>query len=361
MLLRCNLEEANENGTKPIVDPNEMKTAVQAATSSISLDLDEAVALKELADRIQHWFGQVGTVVKPKSKKQNKKFTVDEIIELINESSTLPINVENEVSELRSHLEAVEEWKSHATKDLEEIGVSFLKIQEKMTAAYGPPSKFNIDLLVKNSDWGAESTGNECKQKEAMEETGVESIPDNLEASSTADGVSDVVAQHDCSEERDTIQKLQAEARDIGVATIEAELLDLFDGISKWWLRSLKYLKSPREVFDKRYFGAFDRFTDDGDKLVSKCTSYEKKCSDSADGNCESSWSNFAAAQLDRMKILRSERAKFVAWCDQAKEILADEKKLTLEKLKSLVKTSQKFPPCKLFICSKSYTLGNRS
>jgi len=345
LLQRCNLEELNDNSTKPIVDLTEMKNAVQAATSSISLDLEEAVALKKLAERIQQWFGQVGTVVKPKSKKQNQKFTVDEILELINESSTLPINVENEVSELRSHLQAVEEWKSHATKDLEEIGASFLKIQEKMTAAYGPPSKFNIDLLVKNSDWGAESTGNESEQKEPTKETGVESTNSTVEASSTADGAPDVIAQHDCSGERTTIQKLQAEARDIGVATIEAELLDLFDGISKWWLRSLKYLKSPREVFDKRYFGAFDRFTDDGDKLVSTCTSYEKKCSSSADGSCESTWSNFVTAQLDRMTILRSERAKFVAWCDQAKEILADEKKLTLEKLKSLVKSSQKFPP----------------
>ncbi|CAJ1967160.1 unnamed protein product [Cylindrotheca closterium] len=345
LLQRCNLEERNEIATKPIVDPAEMKNAVQAATSSISLDLEEAMALKKLAERIQHWFGQVGTVVKPKSKKQYQKFTVDEILELINESTTLPINVENEVLELRSHLRAVEEWKSHATKDLDEIGTSFLKIQEKMIAAYGPPSKFNIDLLVKNSDWGAESTGNESEQKEPLEDNGVESATSTLEASSTKDGPPDVIAQHDCSGERTTIQKLQAEARDIGVATIEAELLDLFDGISKWWLRSLKYLKSPREVFDKRYFGAFDRFTDDGDRLVSTCTTYEKKCIDSAEGSCESTWSNFVIAQLDRMKILRSERAKFVAWCDQAKEILADEKKLTLEKLKSLVKNSQKFPP----------------
>lgn len=343
LLRQCNLEEPNTGASKPIVDPTEMKNAVQAATSSISLDLEEAIELKKLADRIQHWFGQVSTVVKPKNKRHNQKFTTDEILELISESSKLPINVENEVDELRSHLQAVEEWKSHATKDLEEIGASFLKIQEKMTAAYGPPNKFSIDLLVKNSDWGAEET----TENEEMEETEVESATDNVEASNSEDDLIDVIALHDCPEERATIQKLQAEAREIGVATIESEVLDLFDGISKWWLRSLKYLNSPREVFDKRYFGAFDRFADDGDKLVAKCESFEKKTNGSTNAVCGSIWSSFVTGQLDRMKTLRSERGKFVAWCDQAKEILADEKRLTLEKLKSLVKSSKKFPPGK--------------
>lgn len=42
LLRRCNLEEPNTVVSKPIVDPTEMKNAVQAATSSISLDLEEA-------------------------------------------------------------------------------------------------------------------------------------------------------------------------------------------------------------------------------------------------------------------------------------------------------------------------------
>jgi hypothetical protein len=122
-------------------------------------------------------------------------------------------------------------------------------------------------------------------------------------------------------------------------------MADLLESVSRWCLRSLKYLSSPREVFDKRFFGAFDRFIKEGHKLHEKAKTHAAEPDVETLGeNLGSSWGDTVGDQLERLEILRSEREKFTDWCDLANQILSDEKKMTVEKLHEIAEQSRSFP-----------------
>ena len=111
----------------------------------------------------------------------------------------------------------------------------------------------------------------------------------------------------------------------------------------------MKYLSSPREIFDKRFFGAFNRFIKEGQDLHEKSKNPTIKSDDSTIcENLGSCWGSLVSDQLERLAILRSEREKFTAWCELASQVLADEKKLTVEKLKDIADQSRSFPAGKI-------------
>jgi antitoxin component HigA of HigAB toxin-antitoxin module len=62
--------------------------------------------------------------------------------------------------------------------------------------------------------------------------------------------------------------------------------------------------------------------------------------------------------QLVRLKVLRSDRAKFIQWCELANKVLSDEKKLTMEKLKDLAEKSRCFPAGKTCRVVSEFTLS---
>jgi hypothetical protein len=93
-----------------LVTLEEVNDAVESAASNVSLDLDEALALKDLGERIQRWQDRV-LVAAPmrsrrvgKGKRQCNRYSVDDLISLIDEANTLPIQTEEDVERLREHV-----------------------------------------------------------------------------------------------------------------------------------------------------------------------------------------------------------------------------------------------------------------
>eukprot|EP00536_Pseudo-nitzschia_multiseries_P011588 jgi/Psemu1/206266/e_gw1.404.13.1 len=123
------------------------------------------------------------------------------------------------------------------------------------------------------------------------------------------------------------------------------------DSVSKWCTKSFKYLNAPREVFDKRYFGAFDRFIVEGKDLhkISSdgCIHSNGTLTNDLSNRLNRAWGCVVNDQLKRLLILKAEREKFEDWCKRASKILSDEKKLTAEKLIDLAKQSRNFPASK--------------
>ena len=103
-------EPSSTDCPKGLVTMEEINAAIESAASNVSLDLDEALVLKGLGERIQKWQDQV-LVAAPtrsmrvgKGKRQHNKFSVDALRSLIHEAQTLPIKMEEDVQRLNQQL-----------------------------------------------------------------------------------------------------------------------------------------------------------------------------------------------------------------------------------------------------------------
>jgi hypothetical protein len=93
-----------------LVTLEEINDAMESAASNVSLDLDEAVALKDLGEWIQQWHYQVLVAALMRSrlvgkgKCQCNRYSVDDLISLIDKANTLPIKMEGDVKKLREYV-----------------------------------------------------------------------------------------------------------------------------------------------------------------------------------------------------------------------------------------------------------------
>jgi hypothetical protein len=372
LLIRCKLEPSGSKSPQSYVELAEMVKAVESAAADISLDLDEAARLKQLVEKVRKWFDRVAIVAPQRSKRQSRisrsSFTIEDLLGLIEESSTFPVDVENELKRLQIQLSAIQTWRLHASHELQRIGTGFVQLRESMNSAYGLPAEFRIDRFTKLVGWDGESNGYE-QQNSKLAKTG--GTVDNYETpadmvnvstsdSTSLDGDSSIRSgtENGRSDVHRMIRELQEGAKGNGVVTVEAKIADLLERVSRWCLRSLKYLDSPREIYDKRFFGAFDRFIGEGNELLENHEDQQRKSVGTPYENLATTWSEMLSDQLVRLKVLRSDRAKFIQWCELANKVLSDEKKLTMEKLKDLAEKSRCFPAGKTCRVVSEFTLS---
>jgi hypothetical protein len=360
LLVRCNLR-----GTKPSesrVEIAELTKAVQAAASDISLDLDEAMEIRSLVEKIQHWLDQASFASGSKRPKRGKKvtFAVDDLYKLIEEASELPIETEEYVKELKEQAQNVQTWQAQASSDLERILLGFQQLQEVVTDTYGLPAEFARDRSKDNSEHESDQDGALTLQKSDV--TPVNDEMDFVEEKKAAEDMSHCETMSTASEHESSslsclgsgdcnvhvlIRAFCKDAKHSCIATPEGEVASQLEIVSRWCIRSLKYLDNQKDIFDKRFFGAFDRFVSEGEGLL-KGVSGES--GDSADGadvlhRLSSSWGIVVSNQLDRLKVLLSERGRFVAWCNSAEKLLtSDDRRQSIEKLNELAEKSQDFP-----------------
>ena len=329
-----------------------MSDAVDAARTDVSLDLDEAMALRKILHESTSWKERVALIAPKRNKRHSRgsrsKSKLQDLIGLIEEASSLPIDTTESVNRLQIQLNDVETWRSEASKALEGILVEFTGLKAHVEDVYGNAKDYSVERVSEDCDSDTEV---DEEQMDTTVDRGSESL-----AESAQESKDDVPMSNRGSNSAPTvfrlIRELNEEAKDISVITLEGEMGELLDSVSTWCVKSFKYLNTPKEVFDKRYFGAFDRFIVEGENLRDiSCNS--EVCSSSSDGLRErlfGAWGSVVTDQLVRLSILKRERGKFEAWCESASRILSDEKKLTAEKLEDLAKSSRHFPASKFVI-----------
>jgi hypothetical protein len=372
LLVRCKFEESERQPPRSVVDLSEMNKAVEAAAANISLDLDEAIDLKNLVIRVEKWFDRAMIAAPKRSKRHAKskiKFTIADLVNLIDEASSLPVNTDEEMKRLQVQLNDIQKWRSHALHELNSVASGFEKLRENIVLAYGAPKEFNRDRGGKSTEEDDENM-DEARDCHHSQDNGNSMDIEKMEKAASKDAGDGNMSQTDTASTAGSdselgcfaqlekgdfnvhrmIKDLLKGATGTGVITPEAEKAELLDHVSKWCIRSLKYLHSPREIFDKRFFGAFDRFITEGNELLETSKSAGTEDDQEAD-HLRESWGGIFSDQLERLEILRAEREEFTAWCDTAAQVLSDEKKLTVEKLQELAGSSRHFPASTLISC----------
>jgi len=346
LLARCSLL-GNAASTPATSDVclSEMVAAVKAAKSDMSIDLKEAVQLEDLTKRIQAWFDSAAIVGGPKRHSlRNKKgtFTIDKLKELLEQSKTFPVNTTEEVQKLKEHLSVVEAWQSRAVNELEQILVGFERARETINESYGMPDVFVHKKLSADMEPSLDIQTNEFSdEKKASEDSSAfeasagGSEPDSGMSIDTFFGTCNI---------HELILNFQKEATASCIETPEREIASELDSVWRWSLRSLKYLDSHRGIFDKRFFGAFDRFVAEGKELTQR--KLAAPLGPEVNSRLRATWGAVVADQLQRLNVLVTERQRFMKWCDAAQQMLLnDGKRVSIERLRDHSKASLEFPP----------------
>lgn len=399
LLLRCGIAVPSTppqtQAPNRLATSEEVKAAVDSAESNVSLDLDEARALRVLGERIQKWQDEVALAAPKRSKRVGKgkredsRYTVDDLIALIDESTRLPIKTDDDAERLRQQLHNVHEWRLMAQRELGNIATSFRALRQAAITDYGLPDEF-YDESTRESGSGStevvkgsqdpQSTGSVSDQIQdsppgalVTDKSLVAQAVNQTVPSQAANVAGEAILSADDSSQTDTssqaesdngmeggrnavcrmISSLLKSAKLTGIRTTEEEVTELLDKSAKWILRSLKCIDSPKDVYDKKYFRLFDEFISTGEELLIYRDSLQDLKLDDAEllQILGTSSGDLVADQLVRLKILQTHRNKFIAWFKNAEKVLSSkEERVTFEVLSELAEQSHDYPASKFLM-----------
>ncbi|GAX11534.1 hypothetical protein FisN_22Lh226 [Fistulifera solaris] len=305
-LIRC-----CQNGD--IVDVIELRAAVESANGDLMVELDEVLHLQRVLDQVSDWMNKASIVSGGKRKGKKFSISIDELEELIKQADLLPVNTSDEVDMLLKEIDISRKWQTVASESLMTIARRF--------------DEFRLDLLQR---YGS---------------------PELYDRKKIAD-VNGTMKGHDSAAFRDPVdlqllvEEFHKDAVNMVVATPESTLAPTLEAIGRWCIRSQKYLESQRDVFDKRFFGAFDRFITEG-KSFCDCSTEHNPSSVATDaiGIVKSAFSSVVRDQLERLSFLSKDREDFIRWSKTAEAAISSgEKKTALEKLKDISLMGAVFP-----------------
>ena len=333
-----------------VVSLTELKDAVDASASDLPIELEEATKLREVEDRIRNWFEDCA-VLTGKSKKRtrrSKTFTLDRLKELIVESASLPVDTKEDVRGLEEQLASVNAWQMRTCSALEAILSGFTQLQEAVNSAYGEPSEFTRDTSKDQSELEEEDVdkmdvdGDVADEKKATDEAARSETPPGSDRdmydSLVLLGIGGESSVHAL------IKTFCEEASNIYIETPEGDTASELQDVVQWFGRSLKYLESPRDIFDKRFFGAFDRFVAEGKTLIVLGSRTAPSGEDDINARLRLVWKDIVQDQLTRLGVILAERDRFVEFCKTVDQLLSAEKRESVEKLHEVAKEALNFP-----------------
>lgn len=366
LFVRCNIR-----GTAPansVVQLKEIKAAVSVASSDVALPLKEAEELKKLVKKIEIWLCQASLVSgqKRQARGNSQVFTMDDLISLIDEAKTLPVNTEAEVAGLQQQCRIIKEWQLRSVDDLANIQVGFRYLREAINETYGPASEYKRD----------QSSESQGARKDPSSEDSSEAdfvvLQDSMDCDEEKKSTDETSSQCDATVSTVTSEQDMYALANLGsgdcnihlliksfcndskfsscIVTPETETAAQLKIVARWCLRSLKYIENQQSIFDKRLFGAFDRIMTEGKGLLKPSARNGEEVNGDGDDSgvmdrLRAEWANLVSDQLERLAVLFSDRNEYVAWCKKADQLLnSDDRRPNLEKLNELEVKSRDFP-----------------
>jgi hypothetical protein len=331
---------------------SELKSAVDAAEADLPIELLEATELQQVLTRVEIWQGTVAVATGGKPRRSKKGvLTIQDLVWLIEEASFLPVDTREDVLKLQRQLQSVKEWQGIAGRRIEEIRAGLDDLRNAMDDTYGSPANY-----VRKHSIPFDEPGDTASESDDMDVDDSDAVARDASSNDTASSsgaagsdVSSLDRLRRCdSRVRMLIEALSKEAGAIPIATPESESVSTLEAAVRWCSRSLKYLENQRDIFDKRFFGAFDRFFSEQHAISTVSSGKAAGGAETAAAQnlqllCEARTA-LVGDQLQRLTIILSDREEYILWCKSAEALILDSQKPTLEKLKDLTAKSQAFP-----------------
>jgi len=295
-----------------------------------------------MVEKVQHWFDRANLFAPKRNKRGKKdcqeKHTMEEVVNLIEESPSIPMDTHVEVGRLRMLLSDVQSWRIQVHCELREIANSFKLLREARIGYYGEPEKFIESMMNGNKD--STSLIEDCPEQPlaSIEDCQNQNMPVKILLS----GGKNVYKM---------VANVVKSAESVNVVSFEEEVTQNLQNVAHWCKEAAKIIASPIDVFiDKMKLEDLVELINSGENLLSQESELESKKDQFDDEDLivdlNKSWKTLASDDITRLKQLRLRREEFKEWCKKVKDLLDDkEKKIQLDDLKKLAEESKIYPP----------------
>lgn len=357
LLLKCGI-----GTTAPptaLVEISELRSAMDSARERVFLHLEEVAELEAVVEKIERWQHQCALVLGEKRQAKGNKFapTMETVKNLIAEAGELPVNTASYVARLENHCRMVRDWQASSLQSLQDIVSGFQDLRFEVNKVYGEPSAYVRDASKDNVQPAdvleSEPVSVPHSDKMDIDETNPQGEDCSSQCDASASSVVSDIEEHgleffanrDCTV-RGLVAKFYASSKFTCLVTHEKTAALQLEKVTHWCMKSIKYLENTRDVFDKRFFGAFDRLLKEGRLLVNNAGASSALGSDPAlPDRVAQEWRQLVSDQLERLGRLFDDRNDFITLCKNADKLMgSDDKRPPIEKLRSLDAQSHNFP-----------------
>lgn len=337
--------------------------AIEAASSDLSVELEEVNRLKSLVSQSREWFDRAIQFAPRRNKRIVKgkrdlplKRSMEEVVQLIDTAPKIPMDTTEDLGRLRILLSDVQSWRLQAQVSLREVSCAFDLLREERIRYYGAPNLFlqEVKISLDSGDMTVGSTDSDTNEAQQNEQSSSNKNQSESEDSSTnqtrtvlGSGGKDVYKM---------ISTLIKSSETIPINTFEEQVSEQLGIAVKWCKKAALLIASHNDVYtNKRWKKDLDLLISEGDSLkLSDALSIiltdndveEKKLIQ----DVNKSLSSFISNDIDRLQILRSHRDKFYTWCEKVTAAYSEcDNKVPLELLKSLAEESAVYPHSKFY------------
>jgi hypothetical protein len=358
LIKRCGIEctytpvGAEPVGERPIrpLKINELSTAVADADTDLTIDLDVIVKLRDILNQAQIWIDQVNDVVpKHDARKKGKqeKHTMKDLLDLIDQSKHLPVDVTDELEQLKLEQSTTISWRRQAQVILGEITTAFLDFRTE---------RANGSQLVVDTQTSTVESETIHDADSTIDVTGTMTTR-NINSRRPSNGVavtngseSPANAELEGKFIFSLVSNFLKSVKSINIRTPEGEVAEELNDAIVWLTKSSKLLSTPSEIYDRKVISKLDKCVESGQKLVDFEHVMAVEIPEDAKlvDNLRESWASVVKDDIARLMDLQIKRDKFVEWCKMADGILAStEKKISIDSLNELEVQCAAFPSSK--------------
>ena len=327
----------------------ELSTAVSDADSDLSIDLEVVVKMRQILEKAQSWIDKVDDIAPKKdAKKKGKqdKHPLNELSNLIDESSTIIVDVKDELERLRLEQSNTASWRLQAQQTLREIVLAFNNFRKERADICSGGEGANNLASPATSSQGSMTTRNINSRRRS---TSVDKADKTTKGPAKASGPAYVGngGNHLFALVTNFLNSVKA----MNILTPEGNIADELNDITSWFTKTFNLMNNMSDIYDRKNFSKLDKLIKSGQKLANYKTKMSEKIPEDPQllDDLRQSWASAVKDDTTRLLELQSERDRFVEWCEKADEIISStDKKVPIETLKELEEQSATFPLGKL-------------
>lgn len=360
-----------------------LKEAVDSALD-VSLDLEEALALKKLLDDSQDWYDRAMGVAPKRNKRGARgkkkgetsapeKPTLEDLLTLVKEAPDQLIDTTVALQRLNMQLNDIQSWRLQAQCTLRDIANALQDLRnERKIRLGGPEALLSNSSIMSIKENEKEETGAANAETESdgdakdKADGGTENDTDKMDVDDapSSNGASQEVSptfdpNSVLGESGESATKLGAyqlianflkEVKATGIYTVEEEIAELLENVSEWLSKAAGYIAHPSKLFVKKNFKELDRFIEDGLYLLRTAESLDYSQEGQVNDvsllmDLTTAWSSLVSDEKIRLEKLQFRRDQFKEWDEKVKEVIEEEeKRLSLDVLRDLLKQGTIYP-----------------
>jgi len=334
-------QDKNEDNSIPktaSINLSELNAALNAA-SDLPIDLGDVIELRNMAARVKTWTDQAELIVPKNQTKRNTrgkgsksgdaklKHNLKELISLIEEASSLPNDINEDLTRLKAQLNDAQSWRIQAQCDLREIitGFQILSVERTAFIAKEASKLFRDSVEEKTAQSGRNPT---------------KIVKVEISAKKVDMKVNKLVSI------------LLDSANIVPIYTIEERIAEFLSEILSWCSKSASV--TPDEVLGKLVLEKIAVYIEEGNDLMKRHINIADIGPNDIENlliDLRKNWIAVIKKEQDRLRNLEKRGFRFHEWVKEVELILSSPEKISLPELQNYINESHKYPTSKLILC----------